>query len=306
MVQPTSFGFDDQTARTNAFQRHPAGDKRTVTAQAQAEFASFVVVLRARHIDVTVFKDPDAAPKPNAVFPNNWLSTWPDGRVFLYPMATESRRPERSQAALGQITAAFRVTDTIDISASETAGRYLEGTGVLVFDHANKLAYASVSPRCDEQLAINHIKTLGYEPVIFHTADQDGVSIYHTNVMMGVQSTTAVICAEAITNEHERRQVLERLERTGHQVVTISLSQMTQFCGNVLELANPAGQKFLILSQAAYDTFTPQQRKALARDKELVPVAIPTVEAVGGGSARCMIAELFLEPQPSLASVAYS
>jgi len=305
MVRPTSFGYDLETAKTNTFQRRLAADAAMITAQAEAEFDNFVTALRKHDIGVTVFDDPDPLPKPNAVFPNNWLVSWPDGRLFLYPMATESRRRERSQAALAQLAAGFQVTEIVDLSATERDQVYLEGTGVLVFDHRRRVGYAAVSPRCDEQLAREHIQALGYEPVIFHASDNHGTAIYHTNVMMGVQDTTAVVCLEVIQSPGERERVRISLESTGHSVVDISLTQVTQFCGNVIELVNAAGQRFLLMSQSAYDGFSADQRAALGKDKTLLPVAIPTIETVGGGSARCMVAELFLTPQPSPATIAY-
>jgi hypothetical protein len=294
MVYPASFGFDDQTAATNAFQRHLPGAKAAITDQAQMEFEQAVAILRAQGIHVTVFQDQPVPAKPNAVFSNNWLTTWPNGRVFLYPMATESRRSERSDAAQKQLSDTFRISETIDLSGSETEGAYLESTGVMVFDHAHKRAYAAISPRCDETLAREHIKSLGYQPIIFCTAGQQGDPIYHTNVLMGVQMTTAVVCAAVIADVQERQHVLDSLEDTGHEVIIISPEQMARFCGNVIELQNQAGDRFLVMSQTAYDGFTPAQRQLLSLDKTLLPLSIPTIETIGGGSARCMITEVFL------------
>ncbi len=296
MVQPTTFGYDAETAKTNAFQHHPNSAAAAVTARAGAEFEGMVAKLRAAGITVVVFRDPANEPKPNAVFPNNWLSTWADGRIFLYPMATASRRVERTPAALSFLADHFKVTTTLDFSDAEQTGRYLEGTGALVFDHEHKLAYAALSPRCDEQLAREHIQSLGYQPVIFSAFDQAGTAIYHTNVVMAIQATTAVLCAEAITDKAERQRVIKSLGKTGHEVVTITPEQMNQFCGNVMELQNAAGERCLVLSQTAFDAFTSDQRATLSQDKTLLSVAIPTIETVGGGSARCMVAEIFLPP----------
>jgi hypothetical protein len=294
MVYPASFGYDNQTAVTNSFQYQPTATRAAVTAQAVAEYDAMVMTLRAHGIGVIDIHDVPEPPKPNAVFPNNWLTMWPDGRVFLYPMATPSRRPERSPAALRELQRHFELSAVLDLSELERQQRYLEGTGVIVFDHINRLGYAAVSPRCEATLAAEHIESLGYRPVIFHTADAQGVAIYHTNVLMGIQTTTAVICAETITDLTERHRVIDSLEQTDHRVITISPDQMAHFCGNIIELQNELGESFLILSQTAYDNFTADQRALLAADKTLLPVAIPTIEAVGGGSARCMIAEIFL------------
>jgi len=293
MVQPVSFGFDSQTAQTNTFQNKLSLTPGEITRRALAEFDSFVERLRQHDIEVAVFRDEPLPPKPNAVFPNNWLSTWPDGRLFLYPMATESRRIERSQKLLHDLAESFQVTDTIDLSDEEASHHYLESTGVMVFDHISKLVYGCISPRCNDDLFEKHATELGYRPISFD-AYVEGVAIYHTNVLMGVQTSTAVVCLEAIIDPVQRKIVKDSLEKTGHEIVAITLDQMSRFCGNVLEVRNKQGSKFLILSQTAYDAFTKEQRRILGRDKTLLPMAIPTSEAVGGGSARCMIAEIFL------------
>ena len=293
MVQPVSFGFDDQTALTNTFQNKLDIVPREVTQRALREFDSFVNKLRQHDIDVVVFKDQPLPAKPNAVFPNNWLSTWTDGRVFLYPMATESRRIERSEKLLHDLNESFDIEEIIDYSEQEMNDNFLESTGVMIFDYVHKIVYGCLSPRCDERLFQDHAIELGYRPVCFE-AYANGAAIYHTNVLMGVQSTTAVICLEAITDPAQRKMVKDSLENTDHEIVDITLDQMSHFCGNVLEVCNKQGGKFLILSQTAYDAFTKEQRRILGRDKTLLPMTIPTIEAIGGGSARCMIAEIFL------------
>lgn len=302
MVRPTSFGFDEQTAQTNTFQNQVALATKQVTKLAIEEFDAAVAVLRSHGIQVMVFEDQDELPKPNAVFPNNWLSMWPDGQLYLYPMATESRRVERSPRALDLLKLSFGVKEVTDISVSEQSERYLESTGVMIFDHHKRLVYACISPRCDEQLFRSHAAELGYEPVIFHAYDEQGTAVYHTNVLMGIQSTTAVICSEAITDPGERANVLGHLEQTGHAVVAITQAQMHSFCGNVLELQNNEGQRFLAMSETAYKGFTPAQRALLQQDKTIVPLAIPTIETIGGGSVRCMLAEIFLPAKASLQS----
>lgn len=302
MVSPTSFGFDSQTAESNAFQNEPTVSREEILMRADAEFQQAVETLSSHGIETVVFKDKTQPPKPNAVFPNNWLSTWPDGRIFLYPMATASRRIERSPAVLDDLRRRFDVGDVIDISVSENHGKFLESTGVIIFDHPNKIAYGCLSVRCDEALFTAHVTELGYEPVVFHAYDEHGTAIYHTNVLMGVQSTTAVVCLDAIRDAAERQLVISSLEKTGHDVINISHAQMNSFCGNVLELESPRGERLLALSQTAYDNFTQQQRTRLSVDKILVPLAVPTIEAIGGGSVRCMLAELFLEPNAALAN----
>lgn len=253
-----------------------------------------VGTLRSKGVHVTVFEDTDALRKPDAVFPNNWFSAWPNGQVYLYPMATESRRTERSYMAIHALAQDFSITQVTDISGVEQHGFALESTGVIIFDHENKIAYGCISPRCDASLFVNHSLALGYQPILFHAYGADGTAIYHTNVLMGIQSTTAVICAEAITDEQERTHVVETLKNTGHDVVEITQDQLTSFCGNVLELRNDIGERFLAMSQTAYDNFTDEQRTRLGKDKQLLPFDVTTIETIGGGSVRCMLGEVFL------------
>lgn len=299
MVRPTSFGFNEQTAQTNTFQTKLAVSETTLRQKAAEEFEAMVIALRSHGIRTAVFEDPDCTQaKPDAVFPNNWLSTWTNGHVFLYPMATASRRVERSFSALQTLSQDFKITQVTDLSETEQYGAFLESTGVMIFDHQNKIVYGCVSPRCDASLFTSHALELGYTPVAFHAYDQAGVAIYHTNVLMGVASTTAVVCAEAITDTRERAAVLAALRRTGHQVVTITQAQMAAFCGNVLELQNDEGELFLAMSRTAYQAFSRRQRAVLSQDKTLLPFDISTIETVGGGSVRCMLGEIFLPRHP--------
>lgn len=295
MVRPTSFGFDEQTAESNAFQNKLTADIGEIRQRAGIEFQRAVDTLSGHGIEVMAFEDSTVPPKPNAVFPNNWLSTWADGRIFLYPMATESRRVERNPAVIDSLKEYFKVSSVTDLSSSENDGRFLESTGVMIFDHVHKIVYGCVSLRCDADLFANHAKSLGYKPVIFHAYDKNGVVIYHTNVLMGIQTSTAVVCLDAITDSQERETLVRSLAETGHDVVDISHAQMNAFCGNVLELENNRGERFLALSQTAFDNFTPSQRDRLSKDKTLLPLNIPTIETIGGGSVRCMLAEIFLD-----------
>ena len=294
MVRPTSFGFNKETALTNTFQNHTSLTTDEVRVRANQEFDDMVAQLRENGVHVTVFEDNDSQSKPDAVFPNNWFSTWNDGHVYFYPMATESRRVERSYAAVQALAREFKITGTTDISLAETYGIALESTGVMIFDHVNRIVYGCISPRCDASLFTSHALELGYTPVPFHAYGEDGTAVYHTNVLMGIQSTTAVICAEAIPDKSERELVINTLKTTGHVVVEISQSQMSAFCGNVLELQNESGELFLAMSQTAHDNFTDEQRITLSIDKVLLPFAVPTIETIGGGSVRCMLGENFL------------
>lgn len=293
MIAPTTFGYDEQTAQTNTFQHEPTVAQAEVTTKALDEFKTAVATLRQHDITVVDFYDSDGVVKPNAVFPNNWLSTWPDGRVYLYPMATPSRRVERSSVVLDLLRSKFEITAITDLSSTEKDEQFLESTGVLVFDHSNKIVYGCLSPRCDEVLFKQHVRDLGYEPLTFH-ASIDDTAIYHTNVVLAVQDKTAILCSAALTDNTERQALVDSLTKTTHIVIDITPDQLEHFCGNVLAVKNTKGQTCVVLSQTAYDAFTPEQRTTLSESGELVAITIPTIEAVGGGSARCMLAEIFL------------
>lgn len=294
MVAPTTFGFDEQTAATNTFQHELDRGPKQITQTAIQEFEAYVATLRAHDIAVIDFHDSDDQPKPNAVFPNNWFTTWPDGTVYCYPMATPSRRVERSAAALDLLGAQFDIRQVVDMSTAEADATFLEGTGVMVFDHPARTVYACVSPRCNEALFTKHAETLGYKAVAFHASDPSGTAIYHTNVMLGVQSHTAVLYSEGISDKAERNAVLDSLAASGHDIIDISFEQLTAFCGNILNVSNAHSEPFIVLSQTAFDAFTAEQRARLTQSGTLLPVSIPTIETIGGGSARCMIAEIFL------------
>jgi hypothetical protein len=295
MISPRSFGFDEQTAATNTFQKRPDENQSGIREKAIKEFDAMVKGLRANHITVVVANDKkQEPPKPSAVFPNNWLSMWPNGEVYLYPMATESRRNERTAETLDQLAQTFIINHVTDMTASEADGKFLESTGVMVFDHQHKIVYACSSSRCNAALFRAHAKQLGYLPVLFHAYYQPGSEIYHTNIAMAIQSTTAIVCAEAITDKAEQASVLESLKNSGHEVISITRSQMESYCANVLELRNKNWELLLAMSKSAFDALTDTQRQILSRDKKLLPFDINTIEAVGGGSARCMLAEIFL------------
>lgn len=288
MVRPAHFGFNDDSAQTNSFQHKPknGGD---VQSSALEEFDKFIEILQGRGIDVTVINDTPSPKKPDAIFPNNWFSTWPNGNIYLYPMEPIARRAERRPEIFKDLKNSFNI---IDLSANENENKFLESTGAIVFDHMNKVAYGAISPRCNKKLFLDHCKQLGYKPMIFHTSDPEGKPIYHTNVLMGIQTSTAVVCSEII-NKADREKVLKELKKD-REVVEITFAQLTNFAGNVLEVQNSKNEKFLILSGSAHKAFTPKQREILGKDKTLLPIAIPTIEKVGGGSVRCMIAENFL------------
>ncbi|PJJ59871.1 citrulline utilization hydrolase CtlX [Hymenobacter chitinivorans] len=299
LVRPTSFGFNAETAASNHFQQpltqlSPA----QVQQQAFAEFDQAVATLRARGVRVLVEDDTPAPAKPDAVFPNNWGTFHPDGRVLLYPMCAPNRRAERRPDILARLGQQFAVTEIVDLSPHEQQGRFLEGTGSIIFDHEHRRAYAGLSARTDAGLFAEVAARLGYAPVAFHASDAQGQSIYHTNVMLCVGPAFAVICLESITDAAERARVVESLTTTGHEIIAISLAQVTRFAGNMLTVQPTAGPpELLVMSQSAHDALTEEQRRRLSHYCELLPLSIPTIETIGGGSARCMLAEIFLPPR---------
>ncbi|MCB2379009.1 amidinotransferase [Hymenobacter sp. BT635] len=296
LVRPVRFSFNPETAASNHFQQSIAGlTDAQVQEKAFAEFDALVEKLRARGMRVLVFDDTVEPAKPDAVFPNNWGSFHADGRVLLYPMCAPNRRPERRPDILAQLSQEFELGEVVDLSHREQQNRFLEGTGSLIFDHQHRLVYACLSARTEAGLLAEAAARLGYQPVAFHAHDAQGELIYHTNVMMCIGAEFAVVCLDSITDAAERATVVNSLTATGHEIVAISLAQVGEFAGNMLTL-QPAGpaRELLAMSQRAYDALTPAQRTTLGRYCELLPLPIPTIETIGGGSARCMLAEVFL------------
>jgi len=295
LVRPARFAFNAETALSNHFQQAIAGlDEAAVQARAFAEFDALATTLRGKGVRVLVFDDTAAPAKPDAVFPNNWLTLHSDGRVLLYPMCAPNRRAERRPDILAALSRQFIVNEVIDLSGHEAENRFLEGTGSIIFDHEHRRAYAGLSARTDAGLFAAVAARLGYAPVAFHSLDARGHEIYHTNVMMCVGAGFAVVCLESIRDAAERATVVDSLTATGHEIVDISLAQVARFAGNMLALQPAGGPALLALSQSAHDALTAGQRQTLGGYAELVPLPIPTIETIGGGSARCMLAEVFL------------
>ncbi|SDX35586.1 citrulline utilization hydrolase CtlX [Hymenobacter psychrophilus] len=294
-VRPARFGFNTETAESNHFQQAPTNLRAAdADARAVAEFEALVETLRSRGVQVRVFDDTPTPAKPDAVFPNNWLSLHADGRAVLYPMCAPNRRAERRPdivAALGQ---EFRISEVLDLSGAEAEGRFLEGTGSIIFDHAHRRAYAGRSARTEPGLLAEVCARLGYRPVLFRAIDAGGQEIYHTNVMLSIGPGFAVACLESIADAAERRAVEDSLRETGHEIVPISLAQVTCFAGNMLALQPAGGPVLLAMSQRAHNSLTAEQGQQLSRHAELLPLPIPTIETLGGGSVRCMLAEVFL------------
>ncbi len=296
MVRPASFGFNPDTKDTNSFQSKDSGFNETeIQTKALAEFDTFVKTLRRNHVEVMVIEDTNTPTKPDAIFPNNWISMSHTGEITLFPMAAPNRRLERRADIVNKLTEHFEVYHTTDLSSHENERRYLEGTGSIVFDHRSRVAYACISERTHPALFETFCESINYTPLPFTALNQDNIPIYHTNVMMCIGTNMAVICRESIKDEKERQQVFCKLHSTGHEIFDISLEQMSQFAGNMLEVTNTRGEKLLVMSTQAFKSLKKEQVSTLERYVRIVHSPIYTIEKIGGGSARCMMAEIFLK-----------
>ena len=294
MIRPARCGFNEQTAASNAFQKRIEKlSDAEVWTRAREEFDRLVELLRANEINVFVVEDTPEPVKPDAVFPNNWISFHHDGTVFLYPMLSATRNTERRADIVENLKQYFQIRDTIDLSANEN--QILEGTGSIVLDHANRIIYACLSPRTNKNLLEKFAVMIGYSPVSFVCLDENGAEIYHTNVVMCVGEKLAVICLDTIKNSAEKKLVSKNLRETNHEIVEISFEQMNSFAGNMLEVRSRQGKSFLLMSGAARKSLNKSQIRKIEKHARILSSDIATIEAVGGGSVRCMLAEIFCE-----------
>jgi len=292
MIRPASCGYNPQTAASNAFQKPIEKlSAEEIRARAVMEFDNLVEILRRRDINVFVVEDTPEPAKPDAVFPNNWISFHPDGTVFLYPMLSEKRNAERRTDIIETLKQDFQIGRTVDLSDGEN--RILEGTGSMVFDHPNRIVYACLSPRTDKILLEKFAPLIGYKPVIFVSTDENDAEIYHTNVVMCVGERLAVICLGTIKNLAERKLVAESLAKTNHETIEISFAQMNRFAGNMLEVRSRQNVNYLLMSASAHESLTEKQIDKIQRHARILSANVETIEAVGGGSVRCMLAEIF-------------
>ena len=294
MVRPAAFGFNIETARNNYFQTNPGISEDELQQTALAEFDNMVQTLRNHSIHVIVIEDTKEPAKPDAVFPNNWLSTTPEGLVIVFPMYASNRRAEKRDDILEQLAKEFVVKDVQDWSEYEVEGRFLEGTGSMVIDHDEKMIFACISERTSMPLLEKFASANHYQAIVFLATDKNGNPVYHTNVVMAVGEGFCVLCEEAIEEEWELIAVRQLLESTGHAIIPITRGQMYAFAGNMLEVKNSNGENILVMSQTAFSSLRKEQKAMLEAYAKLLPVAVPTIEAVEGGSVRCMMAEIFL------------
>lgn len=297
MIRPVNFLFNKETAVNNAFQ--VASEDIDIQNKALDEFETFVAKLRSYKIDVTVVNDTAEPHTPDSIFPNNWISFHRDGSVVLYPMFAKNRRLERKPDVLEKIKEHFKVKRTIDLTAHELENLFLEGTGSLVLDRRNHIAYACLSPRTDAHLLSEFARKMKYKAVAFRAVDKNGHAIYHTNVMMCVADKYVVICLESIPDGSQWTRVKATIENSEKEIIPITLDQMNRFAGNMLQVRNAQGHKLLVMSTQAYQSLTPEQVTKLETFNEIIHSPLDTIEKNGGGSARCMMAEVHL-PKKSL------
>lgn len=290
MVKPARFAFNPQTGGNNAFSR--LGRESSAQENALREFTSYVALLRANKIDVVIAEDTPHPHTPDSIFPNNWFSTHGDGTLVLYPMSAPNRRNERKPEVLEVIRKNFEVRRLIDLTWWENDNLFLEGTGSMVLDRDNKIVYACKSYRTSEQVLADFCKQMSYTPVFFEAYDRNGVAVYHTNVLMSLGSSYCIICTESIRPE-DRERVLASITGSGRKILDISFDQLESFAGNMLELSSPSGRPVLVMSATARKSLTTEQSRELSAHYKLLSPQLDYIETHGGGSARCMLAELF-------------
>jgi hypothetical protein len=292
MIRPVSFTFNAQTAVNNAFQTN--SNASDAQQRALDEFDQFVNLLRQNGVDVIVVNDTREPHTPDSIFPNNWVSFHQDGTLLLYPMYAENRRAERKPHVLEKISSQFRIERKIDLSKYEKDGLFLEGTGSMVLDRDNRIAYACLSPRTNEKVLNDFCRQMNYTPVLFDAMDETGKPIYHTNVMMCVADQYVVICLDSIRNKEQRAATERVILESGKKLIPINYPQMNHFAGNMLQVEDKNGTKLLIMSSQAFESLTSNQVQLLTSFNRIIHSPLTTIETNGGGSARCMMAEVHL------------
>ena len=297
MIEPVAFGYNQQTAANNYFQQKVEMNSVGIQTNALNEFNNMVKILRANGVNVMIVKDTFEPHTPDSIFPNNWVSFHGEGQVVLYPMYAENRRHERRKNILDYLNEqCCDIMNIDDFTFWEEQNLFLEGTGSMILDRVNRIAYAALSERTDKSDFIQFCKVFQFKPVFFNAFQTVGTKrlpVYHTNIMLSVANEYAVICDSCIDDSVERRTVLDELNTTKKEIISITEEQMMQFAGNMLQIENNEGKKLLVLSQSAFNSLNNNQIERLSVYNELIVIPIPTIEKVGGGSVRCMMAEVF-------------
>ncbi len=292
MIRPVNFAFNAETAGNNAFQ--VKNDETNVQEKALKEFDEFVALLRKNGVDVTVVEDTPEPNTPDSIFPNNWISFHGDGTVLLYPMYAPNRRAERKEHVLEKIGEHFVVKKKIDLSYNESNNLFLEGTGSMVLDRDNRLVFACLSPRTNRKVLDEFCNKMNYEAVVFHSVDKTSQPIYHTNVMMCIADKYVVICLDSIRDVEEKNKVIAAIQKTGKEMIDINYEQLNHFAGNMLQIENGKGEKLLVMSTQAFQSLSKEQVQKLEGYNRIIHAPLNTIEVNGGGSARCMMAEVHL------------
>jgi len=292
MIRPVNFAFNAETAANNTFQVRK--DEINIQGKALKEFDEFVNVLRQNGVEVTVVEDSPEPNTPDSIFPNNWISFHGDGTVLLYPMYAPNRRAERKEHVLEEIDKHFLVKKKIDLSYNERDNLFLEGTGSMVLDRDNRFVFACLSPRTDEKVLDEFCKNMNYGAIVFHSVDEAGQPIYHTNVMMCIADLYVVICLDSIRDTEEKNKVIAAIQKTGKEIIGINYDQLNHFAGNMLQIENRKHEKLLVMSTQAFQSLSEEQVQKLSGYNRIIHAPLNTIEVNGGGSARCMMAEIHL------------
>ncbi len=295
LVSPATFGFNEETADSNIFQHDIPLEKKSIQLAAQREWENVCAMLVKEKINVIAIMDTFSPRKPDALFPNNWISTHEDGKIILYPLLAHNRRAEKRLDIVRELTKKYEVTDIIDLSYFEKENQFLEGTGSMVFDRQNKIIYACISPRTDSLPLQKVGQLLGYTVLTFHAFDHHK-AVYHTNVCMALGENWVLLSEEAIPDKNEKMKLIASFQKTGKEIIRISKKQIDSFAGNIIELTNLDNQKKIIMSKSAYDILEEKQKEQLREYGAICYSDVSTIERVGGGGIRCLLTELFLKP----------
>ncbi|NNE15981.1 MAG: amidinotransferase [Saprospiraceae bacterium] len=296
MVRPKHFGYNAETAENNAFQNKEGSENiGQIKKSALEEFDNMVSVLKSYDIDVIVIEDTDEPIKKDSVFPNNWFTTHADGKIVTFPMNAVSRRAERRDDIIERIENEYNFNKRYCFEYLEDENQFLEGTGSMILDRDNRIIYACISPRTDIRALEKFSVLINYSKIIFHAFDNNDQLIYHTNVMMAMGKDFVVICLDSIRDSDEHDTLVRQFSQTGKEIIDISIEQMNQFAGNMLQVKSKMGEPILIMSQAAYNSLNITQIDKLSEFTKVISIPIPTIEKYGGGSVRCMMAEIFTD-----------
>ncbi|AZQ61008.1 amidinotransferase [Flammeovirga pectinis] len=298
MVRPASFGYNKETALDNEFQDSLIqGANNEDVNKALEEFDKYVSVLREHKIDVTVVDDTPVPSKPDSQFPNNWFTTHSDGTIYIYPLRPVNRRTEKRQDIIELLEMCFHVSSVTDLSPLEQEGKFLEGTGSIIFDRVNKIAYACLSRRTNAELFKEHVEELGYTPILFDAVDENQKPIYHTNVMLAIATDFVVICGNTIIDQKQKEIIWSSFKDSGKKIIDVSFDQLRNFTCNILEVTGLDNQKYITMSTKAFNAFTEEQKQIMEESTKVIHSPIDTIESVCGGGTRCMMAEIYLDEQ---------